>query len=78
MAFTLRNLSVLAYANRFTLWHYRDDAPREVMLEPRYFDSATTLLQAGDVILAVSREGVSLMAVAQTERAVVLTPLMPG
>ncbi len=22
MAFTLRNLSVLAYANGFTLWHY--------------------------------------------------------
>ena len=23
MSFTLRNLSVLAYANGFTLWHYK-------------------------------------------------------
>ena len=28
MAFTIRNLSVLAYANGFTLWHYKAGSDR--------------------------------------------------
>jgi hypothetical protein len=50
MAFAARELSVLAYANGFTLWHYRTAA--DDLLAPGYFDSAAELLREGDQIIA--------------------------
>jgi hypothetical protein len=50
MAFLARELSVLAYANGFTLWHYRTSA--DDLLTPGYFDSAQELLREGDQIIA--------------------------
>ncbi len=50
MAFAARELSVLAYANGFTLWHYRTAA--DDLLSPGYFDSAQELLREGDQIIA--------------------------
>ena len=50
MAFLARELSVLAYANGFTLWHYRTAA--DDLLIPGYFDSAQELLREGDQIIA--------------------------
>ena len=50
MAFLARELSVLAYANGFTLWHYRTGA--DDLLSPGYFDSAQELLRQGDQIIA--------------------------
>ena len=50
MSFLARELSVLAYANGFTLWHYRTAA--DDLLTPGYFDSAQELLREGDQIIA--------------------------
>ena len=50
MAFAARELSVLAYANGFTLWHYRTTA--DDLLASGYFDSADEVLRAGDQIIA--------------------------
>jgi hypothetical protein len=50
MTFAARELSVLAYANGFTLWHYRTAA--DDLLAPGYFDSAQELLREGDQIIA--------------------------
>jgi len=50
MAFLARELSVLAYANGFTLWHYRTSV--DDLLTPGYFDSAQELLREGDQIIA--------------------------
>ena len=50
MAFLARELSVLAYANGFTLWHYRTGL--DDLLTPGYFDSAQELLREGDQIIA--------------------------
>lgn len=50
MSFTARELSVLAYANGFTLWHYRTTA--DDLLGAGYFDSAQELLREGDQIIA--------------------------
>ena len=50
MSFTARELNVLAYANGFTLWHYRTSA--DDLLTPGYFDSAQELLREGDQIIA--------------------------
>jgi len=52
MAFKSRELSVLAYANGFTLWHYRTTDSCEAMVgAPGYFDSACELLRAGDRVM---------------------------
>jgi hypothetical protein len=50
MPFAARELSVLAYANGFTLWHYRTVA--DDLLSQGYFDQAQELLRAGDQIIA--------------------------
>ena len=50
MAFESKDLSVLAYANGFTLWHYTTtDADAAAA---GYFDNAAEMLRAGDVIIA--------------------------
>jgi hypothetical protein len=58
MAFDSRELSVLAYANGFTLWHYRTaDPPAQVTARPAgsgespYFAGADELLREGDQII---------------------------
>lgn len=50
MALSLSNLSVLAYANNFTLWHYKtaDDA----ITGAGYFNKATDMMKVGDLIIA--------------------------
>jgi hypothetical protein len=52
MPFSSRELSVLAYANGFTLWHYRTSDPAPALLAPGgvYFAAADELLRPGDQI----------------------------
>jgi len=50
MAFTASDLSVLAYANNFTLWHYVTiDADVTVAA---YLDKAADMLRVNDLIIA--------------------------
>jgi hypothetical protein len=52
MAFQSKNLSVLAYANGFTLWHYTTaDAAGDVDTQG-YFNGAGDMLRTGDMLLA--------------------------
>jgi len=52
MAFKSKDLSVLAYANGFTLWHYTtEDAAADVDTQG-YFNGASDMLRTGDMILA--------------------------
>lgn len=49
MAFASKDLSVLAYANNFTLWHYTTtDAS---VTTAGYFNSAATMLRVGDMMI---------------------------
>lgn len=50
MSFKASDLSVLAYANNFTLWHYvtQDDAITGV----GYFDKAADMLRVNDLVIA--------------------------
>lgn len=50
MAFSAPDLSVLAYANNFTLWHYvtKDDA----VTGAGYFNNAVQMLRQNDLIIA--------------------------
>lgn len=50
MALTAPDLSVLAYANNFTLWHYvtTDDS----IVGAGYFNKAADMLRVNDLIIA--------------------------
>lgn len=52
MAYNPRNLSVLAYANGFTLWHYASPDTAAAVDDPGYFNAAADMLRVGDMILA--------------------------
>ncbi|MCM2343308.1 MAG: hypothetical protein NDJ24_01960 [Alphaproteobacteria bacterium] len=50
MAFKASDLSVLAYANNFTLWHYTtfDSA----VSTANYFDKAADMMRVNDLVIA--------------------------
>jgi len=76
MAFALRNLSVLAYANGFTLWHYKSERDNlGVVSSKGYFADAADLLAAGDMLLVSSSEGGKISVVAGEGKSVILAPL---
>ena len=52
MAYSSHNLSVLAYANGFTLWHYTSTDDGAVVDTTGYFNAAADMLRVGDMILA--------------------------
>ena len=76
MSFAPRNLSVLAYANGFTLWHYK--TPGDVLpavQSPGYFDDAIDMLASGDMLLVSAPDGGKVMCVAAAEGRMVTAPL---
>jgi hypothetical protein len=52
MAFQSKNLSVLAYANGFTLWHYSTTDTAADVDTVSYFDTAADMMRVGDMVLA--------------------------
>jgi hypothetical protein len=74
MAFTLRNLSVLAYANGFTLWHYKGVALAQANA-PGFFADAADLMAPGDMVMLSGAEGGRIGTIAGEGRQMVLTPL---
>ena len=65
MAFTLRNLSVLAYANGFTLWHYKAGADTlAAATSPAFFNDTQDLLTCGDIIMISASDGAAAKGVA--------------
>lgn len=51
MAFTGSNLSVLAYANNFTLWHYTTTDNTVAIEGAGYFDKAVDMLRVNDLMI---------------------------
>jgi hypothetical protein len=68
MAFAIRDLSVLAYANGFTLWHYRagDEAPSDIATE-NYFADAADMMTGGDIVMISGSQGCRVLCIAQTD-----------
>lgn len=82
MAFQSRNLSVLAYANGFTLWHYATSDNATDVDTSGYFNPAADLVRVGDMIVANTGSGATsaggLFLVASNASATVdLTNLTP-
>lgn len=66
--FEPRNLSVLAYANGFTLWHYKAlhiSAPTRLGC---YFDPASEMLAVGDMILISAPVGGKIVIVTSSRQ----------
>ncbi len=52
MAFQNKNLSVIAYANGFTLWHYASVSETIATITATgYFNDVKTLMNIGDVVI---------------------------
>lgn len=51
MAYLSKNLSVLAYANGFTLWHYTTPDTLTEIDRPGYFNRASEMFYIGDRIM---------------------------
>lgn len=64
MTFAVRNLSVLAYANGFTLWHYKAGSDPLDTLESRdYFTAAADMLAPGDIMMVSGSDGARVICV---------------
>ncbi len=57
MAYSARNLSVLSYANGFTLWHYTTPDTATTVATAAYFNDASDLLRKGDMIITNTSTG---------------------
>ncbi|NUB24640.1 hypothetical protein [Azospirillum brasilense] len=51
MAYAPKDLSVLVYANGFTLWHYTTQHNLTQVDEPGYFDGVSDALRIADPLL---------------------------
>ncbi len=65
MSFHARDLSVLAYANGFTLWHYRaGERALAVITRPGYFNDAIDMVAGGDMMLVSTADGGRVLCIA--------------
>ena len=80
MDFAIRNLSVLAYAQGFTLWHYRaPTAPLAHATAQGFFSPAADMLAAGDMMLISANDGGRVLFVsAASETGGVATTALAG
>lgn len=63
MAFQNKNMSVIAYANGFTLWHYRSDDTIG-QISKNYFPKGFTKLTAnGDLMIVNAGDGTCIKQV---------------
>lgn len=59
MAYNFKDLSVLAYANGFTLWHYLTTDAASDLTDGGHLDPAAEMLRVGDIIIANTGPGPS-------------------
>lgn len=61
MAFQNKNLSVIAYANGFTLWHYASTTESIATISATgYFNDVKTLMNIGDVVIINASDNTSI------------------
>jgi hypothetical protein len=77
MAFSLRNLSVLAYANGFTLWLYKSNlADQAQVAAPDFFEDAGDMFAAGDILMVAARDGARMLCVRADGNRLLTAPLV--
>ena len=74
--FLNKNMSVIAYANGFTLWQYKSNSDSLEQIEwAGYFDKVQTLMGFGDLIIINARDGTAIRAVTELSPSVIIGPL---
>lgn len=66
MAFANKNLSVLAYANGFTIWHYKTDDQLNELLNG-YFNPVSDLMNKNDMIILNTSDMNCIMFIKEIE-----------
>ncbi len=75
MAFQNKNLSVIAYANGFTLWHYAASETMTAITTSGYFNAVKTLMNTGDMVLINASDKTSIKKIAVGDSAVTTAAL---
>ena len=75
MAFQNKNLSVIAYANGFTLWHYVANETLATITASGYFNAVKTLMNTADVIIINASDKTSIKKIAVSDSAVTTAAL---
>ena len=75
MAFQNKNLSVIAYANGFTLWHYKENATLATITASGYFASVKSLMNTGDIILINGSNGTTMKVLSVASDAITVGAL---
>jgi hypothetical protein len=57
MAFLSKDLSVLAYANNFTLWHFTTPDLQATVIAAGYFNNAASMVRVNDLIITTMNTG---------------------
>lgn len=74
MVFAIRNLSVLAYANGFTLWHYKAGKERlEAVARANFFADAADMLAVGDLVMVSAADGARILCITMADIETVTT-----
>ena len=75
MAFQNKNLSVIAYANGFALWHYKANETITAISASGYFSPVATLMKTGDIILINASNGTTIKTLSVAEGVVSVAAL---
>jgi hypothetical protein len=68
MSFTIRNLSVLAYANGFTLWHYKAEGDLlDTIGRYGFFAGADDMFARGDLMMVSAADGARVLCLMPSE-----------
>jgi len=66
MSFMQKKLSVIAYANGFTMWHYAAPEALATISANGYFDEVSGLMNAGDIIIVNGKDSTGIRKVMAT------------
>ncbi|MBQ9540606.1 MAG: hypothetical protein IJU89_04250 [Alphaproteobacteria bacterium] len=75
MAFQNKKLSVIAYANGFTLWHYVANETLATISASGYFNNVLTLMNSGDIIIINASDKTSIKSINVTSDTVSVAAL---
>lgn len=75
MAFQNKNLSVIAYANGFTLWHYAAAETFATISTAGYFNDVKTLMNNGDIVIINGSDSTGIRTIAVTDATVNIAEL---
>jgi hypothetical protein len=67
-----KDLSVLAYANNFTMWHYVTESTLQMVKSNGYFNQAASMMQVNDLIIVNSKDVNSSLWVSEVKDGTVI------